>query len=77
MSRTPTDEYKGFEIFVVLVPIDHGRWSATSEVERHGAEGVEVFQQFGGPCESESADAAKLAVLEDTRQKIDDLLALP
>jgi hypothetical protein len=69
--------YEGFEIFVVLVPLDHDRWLATSEVERNGAEGVEVFQQFGGPCEAHTADAARAAVMEDTRNKIKGLLALP
>ncbi len=77
MSRTPAGVYEGFEIFVVLVPLDHSRWSATREVEREGADGREVFQQFVGPCEAASHDAAKEAVLADTRRKIDDLLAEP
>lgn len=77
MSRTPAGVYEGFEIYVMLVPLEHGRWSATSEVERHGAEGPELFQAFGGPCDADSADAAKSAVLADTRRKIDDLLAEP
>lgn len=77
MSRTPAGVYEGFEIFVVLVPLDHGRWSAMSEVERDGAEGLEVFQEFGGPCEADSAEAAKAAVLADTRHKIDGLLVEP
>lgn len=77
MSRTPAGVYEGFEIFVVLVPLDRSRWSATSEVEREGADGVEVFQQFGGPCEADTADLARAAVLADTRHKIDDLLAEP
>ncbi|HWV62560.1 MAG TPA: hypothetical protein VN019_02980 [Oxalicibacterium sp.] len=77
MSRTPVGVHEGFEIFVMLVPLEGGRWSATSEVEREGAEGLEVFQEFGGPCDADSADAAREAVLADTRHKIDDLLAEP
>lgn len=77
MSRTPAGEYEGFEIFMMLVPLEHGRWSATSEVERKGADGLEVFQAFGGPCDADSSDAARSAVLADTRHKIDDLLAEP
>jgi hypothetical protein len=77
MSRTPAGVYEGFEIFVMLVPLDHARWLATSEVERDGADGIEVFQQFGGPCEADSSDMARAAVLADTRHKIDDLLAEP
>ena len=77
MSRMPAGVYEGFEIFVVVVPLAHGRWSAVSEVERDGAEGLEVFQEFGGPCEADSADAARTAVLTETRHKIDNLLAEP
>ncbi len=77
MSRLPDGVYGGFDIFVVTVPLDGGQWSATSEVSRDGADGVEVFQGFGGPCAGGSADEAKVAVLADTRHKIDDLLAEP
>lgn len=77
MSRTPDAVYRGFDIYTVIVPGDNGGWSAISDVERDGADGVEVFQDFGGPCEGLTAGQAKEAVLKDTRHKIDNLNADP
>jgi len=77
MSRTVDDLYEGFRIFVFVLPQGDDQWSATSEVERDGAEGVETFQKFGGPCPGRTAEEARLAVLADTRHKIDNVLAEP
>ena len=77
MSRTPDAVYRGFDIYTVVVPGDHDDWSAISDVERPSADGVEVFQDFGGPCEGVTAQQAKDAVLKDTRHKIDNLNADP
>jgi hypothetical protein len=77
MSRTPDAVYEGYAIFAVVVPLDDGRWLATSEVERHGADGIETFQQFGGPSYGHTEDGAKIAALTDTRRKIDNVLARP
>lgn len=77
MSRVPDTVYMGYEIFTVVVPIGDGLWSATSEIETNGAEGIEISQGFGGPCEAHSSEAAKMMAIADTKQKIDDLLALP
>jgi hypothetical protein len=77
MSRVPDTVYKGYEIFTIVVPVSEGVWSATSEIEIHGAEGEEISQGFAGPFEAHSSDAAKAMVIADTKQKIDDLLARP
>jgi len=77
MSRTPDAVYQGFDIYTVVVPGDHGGWTAISDVERNGAEGVEVFQDFGGPCDGVTTEQAKEAVLSQTRHKIDNLNADP
>ncbi len=77
MSRIPDATHGGFDIYTVVLPLEHGRWSAISDIERPGAEGLEVFQDFGGPCEADTAEAAKAAVLAQTRHKIDDLNADP
>ncbi len=77
MSRTPDAVYHGYEIFTVLVPTSDGRWSATSEIETNGADGIDISQGFGGPCEGHTSEEAKALVLVDTKQKIDDLLAEP
>ena len=77
MTKTADEVYEGFRIFVFVVPEGGDQWSATSEVQRDGAEGVETFQQFGGPCQGRTEQEARLAVLADSRQKIDDVLAEP
>ncbi len=77
MSRTPDAVYHGYEIFTMLVPTDRGLWSATSEIEITGADGIDISQGFGGPCEARTSAEAKALVLADTKHKIDDLLAEP
>lgn len=77
MSRAPDAVYEGYGIFIIDVPLVDGRWLATSEVEKHGADGMETWQQFGGPCYGHTSEEAKIATLADTRRKIDDVLALP
>jgi hypothetical protein len=77
MSRTPDAVYHGYEIFTMLVPTDRGLWSATSEIEINGADGIDISQGFGGPCEAVTSAEAKALVLVETKQKIDDLLAQP
>ncbi len=76
-TRTVDELYEGFRIFVFVLPQGDDQWLATSEVEREGAEGIEVFQKFGGPCQGRTAEEARLAVLADTRHKIDNVLAKP
>lgn len=77
MSRTPDAVYRGYDIFTVAVPDDGELWSATSEIVRNGANGIEISQGFGGPCQAHSSEEAKNLVIADTRHKIDDLLAEP
>lgn len=77
MSRTPDAIYHGYEIFTMLVPTDRGLWSATSEIEINGADGIDISQGFGGPCEAHTSAEAKALVLAETKQRIDDLLAKP
>ena len=55
MSRVPDTVYKGYEIFTIVVPVSEGVWSATSEIEIHGAEGEEISQGFAGPFEAHSS----------------------
>jgi len=50
------------------VPKGNGSWSATSEIETKGADGVEILQGFGGPCEEHTSEEAKAMVLVDTKQ---------
>lgn len=77
MSRIPDATYEEYAIFTFVVPNNDGRWLATSEVEKPAPDGMETFQQFGGPCYGNNEDEARERVLADTRQKIDDIHARP
>lgn len=77
MSRTPAAVYHGYEIFTVVLPDDDGLWSATSEIEINGADGIDISQGFGGPCQGRTREEAQAMVIADTKQKIDNLLAEP
>jgi hypothetical protein len=77
MSRKPDAVYEGYGIFIIAVPLDDGRWLATSEVERPAVNGIETWQQFGGPCFGRTDEESRVAVVADTRRKIDDVLARP
>jgi hypothetical protein len=77
MRRIPDAKFNGFDIYTLAVPTNDGRWSATSEIERQGASGLEVFQAFGGPFVADSEQAAKAQACIDAEQKIKDILANP
>ncbi|HTH44357.1 MAG TPA: hypothetical protein VL528_04680 [Oxalicibacterium sp.] len=77
MDRKPDATYDEYSIFTVAVPTDDHRWLATSEVQRPGADGIETFQEFGGPCYGNTCEEALEAVMLDTRHKIDEVLARP
>ena len=76
MNRTPDAIYEQYKIFTVAIP-EHDSWIATSEVEKHSADGIETFQQFGGPCVGRTSEEARERVIADSKHKIDDILARP
>jgi|GEM_PF-3504449 len=75
IERTPTMHYKNYDIFVIAFPRPDGHWSASGEVQKYGAEGLEIAQQFSGPFKAASETQAKLAVIRDAKMKIDAILA--
>lgn len=75
IERTPTMHYKNYDIFVIAFPRPDGHWSASGEVQKYGAEGLEIGQQFSGPFKANSETEAKLAVIRDAKMKIDAILA--
>lgn len=77
MNRTPDAVYHGYEIFTVVVPLGDGQWSASSEIEIEGAEGIEISQGFGGPSQAQTSEKAKAMAIADAKHKIDALLAEP
>jgi len=77
MARIPDATFEGYNIYTLAVPTDNGRWSATSEIERHGAPGSEIFQAFGGPFLGNTEEAAKADACNDAKHKITDIVARP
>ncbi|MFZ6875824.1 hypothetical protein ACO0LF_27460 [Undibacterium sp. Di27W] len=74
-ERTPTMQYKNFDIFVIAFPRPDGHWFASGEVQKNAAGGIEIIQQFSGPFKAVNETQAKLAVIRDAKMKIDAMLA--
>ncbi|MES2069991.1 MAG: hypothetical protein V4488_06560 [Pseudomonadota bacterium] len=77
MSRQPTETFKGVDIFIIAIPTADGRWSASSEIQKMGADGIEISQNFTGPFEAASEADAKSAALHEAERKIIDIIASP
>jgi len=75
LERTPSMHYKNYDIFVIAFPRPDGHWSASGEVQKYGAQGLEIAQQFSGPFKANSESEARLAVIRDAKMKIDAILA--
>lgn len=75
IERMPTMRYKNYDIFVIAFPRPDGHWSASGEVQKYGADGLEMAQQFSGPFMANGETEAKLAVIRDAKMKIDAILA--
>ncbi|GGC98848.1 hypothetical protein [Undibacterium terreum] len=77
MSRQPAESFKGYDIFTIAIPTKDGRWSATTEVQKMGAAGLEIMQSFTHPFEAATEAEAKNAALHEAERKIVDLIANP
>lgn len=77
MSRQPAESFKGYDIFTIAIPVNDGKWSATTEIQKMGAEGLEISQSFTGPFEAATEAEAKSAALHEAERKIADLIANP
>ena len=69
MQRTPDARFEDYDIFAIAVPRADGKWEATSEIEKAGAQGLEVFPGVGGPCLAETEEAARAAACNDAKRK--------
>ena len=69
--------YKGWEIIPVALPTTDHQWSASCDIERANADGVEVFEgatmQFLRPTEDEAIAAA----CDEAIRQIDNIIANP
>ncbi|HTD06646.1 hypothetical protein [Undibacterium sp.] len=77
MSRQPAESFKGYDIFTIAIPTKDGTWSAMTEIQKMGAEGLEISQSFSGPFEAATEAEAKNAALREAEKKIVDMIASP
>lgn len=69
--------YKGWEIIPLALPISDKQWSASCDIERAGADGVEVFQGSTMQFVRDREDDAITAACEEAIRQIDNLIANP
>lgn len=77
MSRKPAESFKGYDIFTIALPTTDGRWTATTEVQKNGANGLETWQNFTGPFEAATDADARNAALHEAERKLVDIIANP
>ena len=70
-------QYKGWSILPTALLTTDGQWSASCDLARSGADGLELFEGVTVPCvRAHQMDALKAACAAAMRQ-IDDILAEP
>jgi hypothetical protein len=69
--------YKGWEILPVALPTADGRWSASCDIARAGADGVEVFEGATMQFVRDQEDEAITAACEEAIRQIDNIIANP
>ncbi len=69
--------YKGWEIVPLAFPTGDGGWSASCEIERASANGVEVFEGATMQFVREVEDDAIAAACDEAIRQIDNIIANP
>lgn len=69
--------YKGWNIIPVALPIADGKWSASCDLERAGADGVEVFEGVTMQFVRDSELEAITAACDEAIRQIDNIIANP
>lgn len=69
--------YKGWEIVPTALPTSDQQWSASCDIERVGADGVEVFEGATMQFVRSSEDEAITAACEEAIRQIDNIIANP
>ncbi|MET0264107.1 MAG: DUF6566 family protein [Duganella sp.] len=69
--------YKGWEIVPTALPTSDNQWSASCDIERAGADGVEVFEGATMQFVRSSEDEAITAACEEAIRQIDNIIANP
>jgi hypothetical protein len=69
--------YKGWEIIPTALPTSDHKWSASCDIERANANGVEVFEGATMQFVRESEDEAIAAACDEAIRQIDNIIANP
>ena len=69
--------YKGWEIIPTALPTSDNKWSASCDIERANANGVEVFEGATMKFVRESEDEAIAAACDEAIRQIDNIIANP
>ena len=77
MGEPSKIHYKGWEIIPLAIPTVDQQWSASCEIERAGADGVEVFEGATMQFIRDQEDDAIAAACEEAIRQIDNIIANP
>jgi hypothetical protein len=77
MSNSSKIHYKGWEIVPLAVPTGDGKWSASCDIERAGADGVEVFEGSTMQFVRDDEDEAIAAACDEAIRQVDNIIANP
>ena len=77
MENSSKIHYKGWEIVPLAVPTTDGKWSASCDIERASAEGIEVFEGSTMQFVRDDEDGAIAAACEEAVRQIDNIIANP
>ncbi|MYM25888.1 hypothetical protein GTP46_24985 [Duganella sp. FT135W] len=69
--------YKGWEIIPTALPTSDHKWSASCDIERQGADGMEVFEGATMQFIRDTEDEALAAACREAHIQIDNIIANP
>ena len=77
MGANSKIHYKGWDIVPLAVPTSGERWTASCDIERAGADGVEVFEGATMQFVRDREDDAIAAACDEAIRQIDNIIANP
>jgi hypothetical protein len=69
--------YKGWDILPIALPTANHKWSASCDLERKGADGMEVFEGATMQFIRDTEDEALAAACHEATIQIDNIIANP
>ncbi len=69
--------YKGWEIVPTALPTTDRKWTASCDIERAGADGLEVFEGATMQFVRDTEDEATAAACDEAIRQIDNIIANP